>query len=46
MNVHRESARLDCRIVGTVNSLNAFWPAYLAQYEREYPRPETVIFTG
>jgi predicted metalloprotease len=39
-------ARLDCRIVGTVNSLNAFWPAYLGQYNREYPRPETVIFTG
>lgn len=39
-------ARLDCRIVGTVNSLNAFWPDYLAQYNREYPRPETVIFTG
>ncbi|HET6242573.1 MAG TPA: neutral zinc metallopeptidase [Arthrobacter sp.] len=39
-------ARLDCRIVGTVNSLNAFWPAYLAQYNRTYPQPETVIFTG
>ncbi|MEO5780377.1 MULTISPECIES: neutral zinc metallopeptidase [Arthrobacter] len=39
-------ARLDCRIVGTVNSLNAFWPDYLAQYNRDYPRPETVIFTG
>ena len=39
-------ARLDCRIVGTVNSLNAFWPAYLAQYDRQYPQPETVIFTG
>jgi predicted metalloprotease len=37
-------ARLDCRIVGTVNSLNAFWPNYLAQYNRRYPQPETVIF--
>ena len=37
-------ARLDCRITGTVNSLNAFWPAYLAQYNRQYPQPETVIF--
>ncbi|WP_427007661.1 KPN_02809 family neutral zinc metallopeptidase [Pseudarthrobacter sp. H2] len=39
-------ARLDCRIVGTVNSLNAFWPDYLAKYNKKYPRPETVIFTG
>jgi uncharacterized protein len=39
-------ARTDCRILGTVNSLNAFWPAYLAQYNRQYPQPETVIFEG
>ncbi|HKU01237.1 MAG TPA: neutral zinc metallopeptidase [Arthrobacter sp.] len=39
-------ARLDCRITGTVNSLNAFWPGYLKQYEVQYPRPEAVIFTG
>ena len=39
-------ARLDCRIVGTVNSLNAFWPDYLAQYDKQYPRPETVLFRG
>ena len=39
-------ARLDCRITGTVNSLNAFWPAYLAQYNRQYPQPGTVIFEG
>ncbi|WP_427131802.1 KPN_02809 family neutral zinc metallopeptidase [Pseudarthrobacter sp. S9] len=39
-------ARLDCRIVGTVNSLNAFWPGYLAQYNKKYPQPHTVIFTG
>jgi uncharacterized protein len=39
-------ARLECRIVGTVNSLNAFWPAYLAQYNRKYPQPETVLFNG
>lgn len=39
-------ARLDCRITGTVNSLNTFWPAYLAQYNRKYPQPEAVIFTG
>jgi predicted metalloprotease len=39
-------ARLECRIVGTVNSLNAFWPQYLAQYNQKYPRPETVLFNG
>ncbi|KQQ85228.1 neutral zinc metallopeptidase [Pseudarthrobacter sp. SL88] len=39
-------ARLDCRITGTVNSLNAFWPGYLQQYNVQYPRPEAVIFTG
>lgn len=39
-------ARLDCRITGTVNSLNAFWPGYLKQYNVQYPRPEAVIFSG
>ena len=39
-------ARLDCRITGTVNSLNAFWPGYLKQYNVQYPRPEAVIFKG
>ncbi|WP_314213034.1 neutral zinc metallopeptidase [Pseudarthrobacter equi] len=39
-------ARLDCRITGMVNSLNAFWPGYLQQYNVQYPRPEAVIFTG
>ncbi|WP_284974725.1 neutral zinc metallopeptidase [Arthrobacter sp. efr-133-TYG-104] len=37
--------RLDCRITGTVNSLNAFWPAYLADYKVKYPRPKAVIFS-
>jgi len=39
-------ARLDCRITGTVNSLNAFWPVYLKDYNVKYPQPQTVIFTG
>jgi predicted metalloprotease len=38
--------RLDCRITGTVNSLNAFWPSYLADYKVTYPRPKAVIFSG
>ena len=39
-------ARLDCRITGTVNSLNAFWPAYLQNYKVQYPQPKAVIFSG
>ncbi|GAC1599965.1 MAG: neutral zinc metallopeptidase [Pseudarthrobacter sp.] len=38
--------RLDCRITGTVNSLNAFWPAYLKNYGVQYPQPKAVIFSG
>lgn len=38
--------RIECRITGTVNSLNAFWPAYLADYKVKYPQPETVIFSN
>ncbi|MBD1544480.1 hypothetical protein G9E11_20000 [Arthrobacter sp. IA7] len=37
---------LDCRIAGTVNSLNTFWPAYLADYNVKYPRPKAVLFEG
>ncbi|NYD79807.1 KPN_02809 family neutral zinc metallopeptidase [Arthrobacter cupressi] len=37
--------RLDCRILGTVNSLNSFWPDYLADYNVKYSRPQTVIFS-
>jgi predicted metalloprotease len=39
-------ARLDCRITGTVNSLNAFWPSYLAQYKTKYSQPHAVIFSA
>ena len=38
--------RLDCRILGTANSLNSFWPGYLDQYGVKYSVPKTVIFTG
>ncbi|MFJ3956642.1 neutral zinc metallopeptidase [Arthrobacter sp. NPDC090010] len=37
--------RLDCRITGTANSLNSFWPGYLQKYGKQYPRPQTVLFT-
>jgi predicted metalloprotease len=38
--------RLDCRIVGTVNSVNAFWSAYLPARGVQYTRPKAVVFTG
>lgn len=38
--------RLDCRIVGTANALNSFWPGYLQGYGGSYSVPQTVIFTG
>lgn len=37
---------LDCRILGTANSLNSFWPGYLDQYGVSYSIPKTVIFSG
>lgn len=37
---------LDCRIVGTVNSLNAFWPGYLKKYNVTYTAPKAVLFTS
>ena len=37
--------QLACRITGTVNSLNSFWPTYLQQYGTQYPRPKTVLFS-
>lgn len=38
--------RLDCRILGTANSLNAFWPGYLQQYKVKYTAPKAVLFTS
>ncbi|MDD0858131.1 neutral zinc metallopeptidase [Arthrobacter alpinus] len=40
------NANLDCRILGTANALNSFWPSYLNQYGVKYSVPKTVIFTG
>jgi predicted metalloprotease len=40
------NARRDCRIVGTVNSLNRFWATELPQYNIQYPVPKAVLFSG
>lgn len=38
--------RLDCRIVGTVNSVNAFWGQYLPAHGAAYTNPKAVVFNG
>lgn len=35
-----------CRIIGTVNSTQAFWRNYLPQYGKQYTDAKTVIFSG
>lgn len=40
------SQRLDCRIVGTVNSVNAFWAPYLSKQGVKYTNPKAVVFSG
>ncbi|MDN3904593.1 neutral zinc metallopeptidase [Arthrobacter sp. YD2] len=39
------NARLDCRILGTAESLDSFWAPYLADYGTEYTEPGVVLFT-
>ena len=35
-----------CRIIGTVNSVNAFWTTELKRYGREYTPAKTIIYRG
>jgi len=35
-----------CRIIGTVNSVNAFWGSELKRYKREYTPAKTIIYNG
>jgi hypothetical protein len=35
-----------CRIIGTVNSVNAFWASELPKYKREYTPAKTIIYSG
>lgn len=36
----------ECRVIGTVNSLNAFWSAELPRYGRTYVPAKTVLYSG
>ena len=35
-----------CRIIGTVNSVNAFWSQEMPKYKREYTPAKTIIYEG
>jgi uncharacterized protein len=35
-----------CRVVGTVNSVNAFWAAELPRYGRKYTAAQTILYSG
>ena len=41
------NARLDCRIVGFVNSIQAYWGSALPQFSgRQYPQAKTTLYDG
>ena len=35
-----------CRVIGTVNSVQAYWAAELPRYGKEYPPAKTVLYQG
>ena len=35
-----------CRVIGTVNSVPAFWPAELPRYGKEWQQTRTVLYSG
>ena len=37
---------VECRVVGTVNSVQAYWGAELPRYGRDYPPAKTTVYTG
>lgn len=45
LNGEDANERLDCRILGTAESLDSFWEPYLAGYGLTYTEPGVVLFT-
>ena len=40
------NADVECRVIGTVNSVQAFWEAELPRYGREWQPTQTVLYSG
>ena len=40
------NADVQCRVIGTVNSVNAFWAAELPRYQKQWQQTKTVLYTG
>ncbi len=40
------NADVQCRVIGTVNSVNAFWTAELPRYQKQWQPTKTVLYTG
>ncbi|MEO7270232.1 MAG: neutral zinc metallopeptidase [Knoellia sp.] len=40
------NADVQCRVIGTVNSVNAFWTTELPRYQKQWQPTKTVLYTG
>ncbi|KGN32597.1 membrane protein [Knoellia sinensis KCTC 19936] len=40
------NADVQCRVIGTVNSVQAFWTAELPRYQKQWQPTKTVLYTG
>jgi hypothetical protein len=37
---------VECRVIGTVNSVQAYWASVMPRYGKEYPPAKTVLYKG
>lgn len=40
------NANVECRVIGTVNSVQAYWTAELPRYGKEWQKTPTVLYSG